>query len=677
MKKKALSALVLSTLLFTQAGAADLSAVLKPVREANSITSLDPETSQRIKDILSKKQGDYARPAACPMASTNYKDILAKINSIKGLFNNTDCIDDPTQLDALLGGVTSLKDEVEANASDLGLSGTLQSVEPKEPIEVNGQSLNEVFSSVNTLFFKSKCHVKDQGIFNRSADIIQNFSQMGMLVPNSNGLVIAGGGLALSSILRLIGSLFEKQFQFDKKEDRQNFIKLNCAFYDIRRDIESSGMLDIALPEDKAALAEVVALVKKIEARKKVIVENQKKIVKEIDSKLSTHVASEMGVMSNLDKDLTTGLKSLNRAIKDEGVKPAQTVQKEIIMGLVRLNQSLTKNLALYNEFAKERETIFDADFAQNLKSLNSLSYLFKMDKEKFDSKVRSGLLFHFERLQAEIAGFKTKYTAAYVKETTIDGLSIAKYKEKLKKEVEASLKDLNGHTKALNPIKVRLDRVLKNDRSFTGTDSGSENKAEILSDYENVAEQVYGKWGYEFLKYTTQTSKKINDNFEKKFKKFAKNHLKEDSETRRITVQNVKDVPEMRVMFACQDAKPFKKKWATADAIINQGYDFVATNKELFHSDTSKTFLKKAVGGSSKYERIQDHHKSSIFAKKLLTGKPVSEKDKNKYLGRRAQKKKYLGTIMLDVTRSKPRAQLIQRLENDYDCSKVVTEDK
>ena len=62
------------------------------------------------------------------------------------------------------------------------------------------------------------------------SDIIVDFSKIGLLVPNTDVLTVSAGGVVLSSVLLLINTLFKRRFDFEKTEDRQSFIKLNCAF---------------------------------------------------------------------------------------------------------------------------------------------------------------------------------------------------------------------------------------------------------------------------------------------------------------------------------------------------------------------------------------------------------------------------------------------------------------
>ncbi len=59
------------------------------------------------------------------------------------------------------------------------------------------------------------------------------------------GMLIGGSGVAVGSLFNLLGSLLKNRFDFNKIADRRTFVSLNCAFYDLRLELERSGIMDI------------------------------------------------------------------------------------------------------------------------------------------------------------------------------------------------------------------------------------------------------------------------------------------------------------------------------------------------------------------------------------------------------------------------------------------------
>ena len=55
-----------------------------------------------------------------------------------------------------------------------------------------------------------------------------------------------------------------------------------------------------------------------------------------------------------------------------------------------------------------------------------------------------------------------------------------------------------------MSNVEERIKKNIKED-GFTSTDDGSENIVTILSDYDEIVDQIYGKFGYKFLQYTSK----------------------------------------------------------------------------------------------------------------------------------------------------------------------------
>ncbi len=640
------------------------------------IQDIESEQQESINRLIKRHGGSFIRPAACPLASKNYSDILSKIESIRGLFKDPSCLGDETALSQTFNNLVETSDGIQEQLATVG-------VETEGDVtQVNGASINSLFSNLNTLFFQNSCELIDQNVLEKGADFAQNFAQMGLLIPNNNGIYISGGGLALSSILRLINNLFTKKFNFENNSERQSFIKLNCAFYDIRRDIEKSGLVEIALPEHRIDLSLLQDIQKNIEDLIKANQEAKSKQIESISTAESEFVALQSQNITSLEKAVTTALSLVSKKVADreEGKRPAETVKKEMLAQLVDLREPLTLGLENYFNLNQNALTVFDLDLKNELSKLDlalgqdKFMVLFKMPAEEFNQTYRASLLFHFERILSDLKDYKGKIKSDWRKVTKIKGQSIDDYLKSLNKKLEEQNKELNAKRKSLRPITERLERIVGSDSGFTRSDDGTENKTAILSSYDEIANQVYGKWGYEFLKYTTKTAEKENDNFSKKFSDFADSHL--DVVDNKYVIKDSSDMDELRVLYACQDAKPYIRRYSEADSLVQQAYDFVVTNKELFHSDHNEPFLSEVTRIRSVFEKIQDHHKSSIYALKTMRGEDISSRAKERYLGDKARRREYLGTVMLKVNDTKPKAQLLQSLLDRYDCNRLTNLD-
>lgn len=660
---------------------------LLDIEQKLPIEGLSADQYKRAENIIAKFKLPADKNRSCPLESNNYKDLLAKIETIRNLFMDN-CMDtDQSRLDEILNGAQTIQSELNAAGVAADSNETVNTlINGDIPVggdnTISGQQIASVFNNINSVFLNGKCKLDRGSFLEQTADVIQSFATMGMLVPNANGFVVAGGGLALSSILRAIDAIFSDRFDFTEMKDRQTFIKLNCAFYDLRQDIQNSGLVDVSTEEHISFKVETESLLKSIEEKIKAVTKNREEILKAISKAKESKVQEEMKSLMDLGKTIDQALKIVAQPVVDNGNTPATTVKLQMINELTKLNNDLSNKLKSYFSSGLNAVPLLDELLLQELAKLDfkndSEAYmtLVKEDVKTFNSGFRANLLFHFGRIQGDIKTSKSTIEANFLKNTKIGELSIEKYIPAMEKKTKETLKKLVEMQK---PLKVSLKKLqnITSDRDFTTSDDGSENVVNIMDQYNEISSQVYGKWGYEFLEYTTGESENRVNDFGKKFKKFAKNHLEiatRDDGRDYYRVPNPADVSELRTMYACQDAMPFRRIFIHADSLVQQGYDFIETNKRLFHSDVPRGFL----GAKSKFRHIQMHHKSSIFAKKLINGEDVDPKYVEKYIEKTygSRKKKYLGKMMLELTSARPKAELMQKLVDKYKCDSITMDE-
>lgn len=640
---------------------------------------LADDLSNRAQFLAARHSNSFVRPEACPMHSNRFQDLVAKIQAIQTLFKEG-CVDnDQSRFDDILNGVTSLNEQISAinkpdadsDAADDALMTPVSG-----PATLDGANLAGIVGNITTLFTNDKCKVDKGSFLEQSADMVQNIAQMGLLVPNSNGLVIAGGGAALASVLRLVDSLFEQRFDFEVVADRQSFIKLNCAFWDVRRDIDASGFLDVPGEEHRQHQVEVDALLDSIQAKNAELEKIHQAFNLVLETKRKEAVTSQMGALKDLKASLEQGLKLIEKPL-GEGNLPVQTQKLQILQGLADLYPQMNENLQNYFSLQRGSIPVLDSLLSTELQKLdhktNAAEFmkLVQLSKEEFNESFRASLLFHFQRIHSDLNLAQKEIATHWAKTTMVGDLSVQELTKQFEQVYQATAASLKTPIEALTPVDIKLKRMVK-ESSFISTDDGTENIVNILDIYDQVTEQIYGEWGFKFLKYTTHEASANNDEFEKLYKSFTKDHLDQNG-----NVPKLDQVASLRVMFACQDALPTRRRWRYADSLAQQGYDFVATNKELFHDNIPRVFLSNRGGRfglhgfRSNYEKIQAHHKSSVYANKIINNERYDKDEAEKYLRYR-----YLGNVMLDIHASRSRAGKIQELVEKYDCTRVVTQD-
>lgn len=631
------------------------------------ISELGASKSKRIKYLTERHAPAFIRPASCPMASKSHADILGKIKNIKNLFKDNCAGADQGQLDELLSGAEAIQSNIDTATQSTGL----------ESVEVSGEAISSVMGNINSVLSSGQCNFKDGSFLENTADVVASFSQMGLLVPSANGLIISAGGLAISSILRIMHNLFTPLFDFEKNSERSSFIKLNCAFYDIRRDIEASGFLDVATERHITDLKEVRGINKELTERAKRLAAEKESIFKGLTKKENDLVAKELGELNKLAKLIESAKAIVAAPVKEEGGVPATAKKLEVIQELTLLKNSLETSLKAYTESGMSKIPPLDRMLERELakldfvgESIDQYMELINQSVSSFNEGLRANLLFHFGRISNDLLSAKLALKKNFNEATLVEGQSILNYKKKLTKKVTELLKSNDKKLKKMKMVELRLSRITK-DRNYTSTDDGEENIVAILSDYNSIAEQIYGKWGEKFLRYTTESSYKINKKFVSNFLVFSKSHLKE--EEGKLTVPEAAEVSELSTLYACQDAMPFRRTWKLGNSLSQNGYDFLATNKDLFHSDTAESLMSMLYLKRSDFKRIQHHYKSAMFAKKMIKGEEVSQSNREKYLEKKATHKRYLGMVMLEVNKSKAKAALIQELIERFECSRVT----
>lgn len=637
---------------------------LRTARANVALPQLPGTDTATLSEILTRNLRKPSRPESCPMISKQYSDIVAKIANLKALFRDSCGEEEQTRLDELYNGATAIQSELE-NAS-VATDGVV-------PSTVNGQQIGDVVQNINDIFLRGRCNFRDRSFLQNSADVILRFSQLGLLVPNSNGLVLSAGGIAMSSILNLIHSLFDKRFNFEEAADRQSFIKLNCAFYDIRTDIENSGFMDVVTQAHFDDANDLAPIRTKLDAIAKGIGEQQKAFRAAVEKAREDYMQQTLGDTVAFKKALNTAITTLKSDLADAGATPANTRKLQVLLDMVKVRAELSAAMMDFITRGLSEVAFLDNMAIAELNKYDSNSAefatLYQMPVAEYRDGPRSILLFHLERLLARVESLRAKRDEAWLAEA-IEGTTVKDYIAAVEKTMTDAAKAISDNQKQATGVAEKLKRMTST-RDFTGRDDGTENIVSILSDYDNIVEQIYGKWGDEFLKFTAGGSIKSLKQFRKNFGNFDDKHLVDGQ------VEEASKLSELDRLQACQDAYPTRREWKMAQSLAQQGHDFVVTNKELFHSSTPRLFLswtgdRTGIHGfRSSFERIREHFISSLWAQEHLAGRPV-DSDAMRLLERGDR----LGRAMVEVISDRSKATRIQEILEEYKCNEIVVTD-
>lgn len=625
--------------------------------------------------LIKKYNTVYERPKSCPMESKKFSDLIAKTDAIKDVLKGNCLKKENDKMTEVLESIKSIQDELK-NKSMVNNSAVTDALTTAVGVgtgtstttggALSGLKFSALFSNITTMFKKNQCSMEDGRVLEMTADLIYDSTQLGVLAGNQLGLVVAGGGFLISSALRLIDLIFKQRFDFEKAIDRQTFVKLNCSFYEIRRELDAQGALDIensSSREDyrdvKALLEEVTAELKKIEEDKV----NTNKAHSEIER---ATFQENVGDITELRKTLSKIQAYLQKGVNQNLEIPTETQKLLMISKLAQDYETLTLQLKFYKTLGISSIPMLDDLFLNEIKKFDPLdmtgfSNAMNISAQEFNENHRAKILFHVMRIEGDIVN----------KEKSLFGKS-----EKAKTELAMALdkkKELyTAKLLELKKVELRLGNIVA-PKEYSGLDDGSENMVAILDNHKRISSQLYGEWGEKFLKFATYKSYDEVKNFNDRYELF-------NSRYGDIIKTSKKDA--VATTYMCQDAQKLRLIFKHADSLVQEGFDFVATNKDLIYSDVKNYYNGKVneETSSSAYigpvEKVQRHYKSAIFALRTMKGEVVSPEDTERYLDKPWMGSFYIGRAMIEVSETKNKARLMQDAYEKFGCQKSLSDD-
>lgn len=559
---------------------------------------IDKEIQKNLKTLMERNKVYETRPAFCPLNNTHsYKQTVDSLRSIVTVFKD-DCFDGNQALvEQILASTNTLEDELNKLSEEQGKE--VKDVVPTaDDIKVSGIPIATLMNGMNTLFTNNKCtNLEKTPFLERSADIIQTFAQFGLYSPS--GVTVAYGGLAVSSILRFINGIFSKRFEFENEADIETFVKLNCAYYDVRNQVRTLEMFDVDTLDhlkDKDQSGEILKNVKNttkkfFDAKEKVFVEIEKIKVKNTQ---------------DIDKNLEDLIKPLFEKMKtpliDLPGKSAKYQQAEVLSELFEIQALLNSKLEDFFKNSQGSDKFLNLLFKNKLKQIDQADELMELSPKDFSSSFMLDLASSFNRVLNNIAKKREDYANNFEKNfiLEVDGteLSIKDLKDFIDgKEFDKIAKDYKTTLDKAEALYNRLELITAK-KEFTTEDSKDGGVREIIKSLDIVKNHVYGKYGKQFIEKMRDLSESQNKNFDEKYSSFKENYST--------------NLNQDEILNACVDATTGREIWVYAQKLSELGYDFLATNNDVF-GDPDK---------NSDRKKIKSHNDSAILAKRIIDAK-------------------------------------------------------
>lgn len=621
----------------------------------------------RADQLIKKYSAVYERPKSCPLESKKFSDLIAKTEAIKDVLKGNCLKSEDSKMGEVMESIKALQDSLKENAV-ITNSSTLSDIVSETDEKANaisGVKFAAVFSNINNMIKKNQCNMEDGRVLESTADLIYNSTQLGVLSGNAVGLIVAGGGFLISSALRLIDMIIKQRFDFEKPADRQTFVKLNCSFYEIRRELDTQGALDMENSttrddyRDAKGIADELTLeLKRLETDKV----NIAKTNAEIDR---ATFADNVGDLSDFKKTLAKIQKYLQPGLNQALDIPTETQKLLMISQLAQDYDLLVAQIKVYKELKISSIPMLDDLFILEMKKFDSMDIAgftetMTISAKDFNENYRAKILFHIIRIGNDITAKEEKVLGKGEKQKA----AVASQMSKKKDEYLSRLVELRK-------VETRLGNLIS-PKEYSGLDDGSENMVTIIDNHNKISSQLYGEWGDKFLKYTTTKSFEEVTTFNDRLTSFNSKYSS--------IVQSGK-VDKIKTSYFCQDAQKLRLMFKHADSIVQEGYDFVATNKDLIYSNVKNYYNgtlneEEDLTSGGSVEKVQRHYKSVLFALKKIKGDFVSKEDSKRYLEKTLFGNYFIGRSMVAVSNSKARAKSVQDTYERFDCQKSLSAD-
>ena len=617
--------------------------------------------------IIKKYNNTYERPKSCPLESKKFIDLVVKIDAIKEALKGNCLKTEASKMNEVMTSIKALQDNLKSNAvvsnSEI-LSGLFQDKRDNKNV-VNGQQISSVLTNINTMINNGQCNMEDGSILQSTADLVYGTTQLGILSGSPAGLVVAGGGFIISSALRLIDLIIKQKFDFEKPTDRNSFIKLNCSFYDIRRDLETQGALDLensTTREDfrdaKFLADEITLALKKNEGEKgNINIANA-----EIDRAV---VMESIGDLTDLKKSLAKINKYLQPGLNPSLEVPTETQKLLMISQLAQDYNLLTNQVRAYKELSISSIPLLDDLFIIELKKFDPMDVInftesLNISAKDFNDNYRAKILFHIIRIGQDIEAKEQKVLSKGDKQ-----------KLQLVSKIETKKAEYLSVLGELRKVETRLGNIIL-PTEYSGMDDGSDNMIAIIDNHNKISSQLYGKLGEKFLKFATEKSLGRIVTFNERLDAFNKKYS---------SIIQLNKIDKIKTSYFCQDAQKLRIMFKYADSIVQEGFDFVVTNKDLIYSDVTDAYSRSLneeedlVSGGA-VVKIQRHYKSALYALKKLKGEEVSAEDNKRYLQKTFFGNYFIGKSMIEVSKSKVHTKTVQDIYEKFECQRSLASD-
>lgn len=557
--------------------------------------SVDLEKDFAIRENIAKIL--RATPEKCPLARDMpaYQKILDRLRSNLEDFA---CKEDDSGEKA----IADVQNEL-SRLSALGTAGTTGSgtvtsgaaATPPTEQQIALQQAEIISDTVSRLIDlgrtrECKEDVQKQSFLGGVADTISGITPWAVFA-DENSLWLLTGGTVLSSFFTLLDGLFARDYDWKKDEDRELFGKLNCAFYGIRLEMDKMGIFRLGSEqtirgeerayeelqnlrqEHSVVRSEIAQLDQGLEVKREVFFREQVSVAEE------TLYGHAQYLLQQSVPDHARWLMVAMRSAEIQTALGQIQVPLVIEQALPKVNEALDSAMGNYLEQREARA------------QMGILQGFFYLYIELYQQRL---LAVEAQWQQGPLREHNSQVTA---KQARVEELSL---------EIESKQLQVDLLSFQNTKDQYRLD------------DSGVGQLVGIHDAYEETMNKIYGGHGRGFLEHLKKESFDSHNIFEDRYKDFEE----------RFTQESEDGLPGQDLAQVCMGARSLAHQWDEANSWSQQAYNFVMTNRRLFHDldDGSavgaffKTVFSFGIVDRNRPKLRDDAH-SAVYASALIAG--------------------------------------------------------
>ena len=612
---------------------------------ASAASARDTEVARLDRELVELAAKDsWQLPAQCPVGATTHVELIAKLKLVAKGLRAGKCSGKATELVKGIGDMVfhlnnayQLRQKHQAGeladyqGSLLDPDGAGVETELAERNTVLAERSSELMGNLMSVSKEKECveDIRDRSLLAVFGDIASKVGQMAMVVPSGTGVLVGSTSLLVGSSLKVVSSLFQSNFDWEKEAHRRQFLDLNCSFLEIRREMANLGFFGLEDEELPAEIARLKGLQQRVEAQIKGLHQAVR----------STSKRELAGHNEHLDESIGKD----NRELWERVQRLAQTLAKSTSSeagrtGFAQLSAvaeegSRVAQLLEGSGLELERHVHFRSLLAEVVPE--AIAQLLERKEEELLRVYLVPLEYYFRKLQEELGKRIAKEPSYQVPKP------LGEEKKLLKRQLER----WQGHAAMLQK---RLALLETRQRADVGE---STQAYDVLREYHQIRDLVYGRQGWSFLKFLTKDMKKQRHKFKEAYQ----------------TWREVADAQDLEL--ACGNAHQGGLYWDRAAHAELLARRFLDTNRGLF-SVVRRSF--SWMLGVVPYKRSSQYNifknlRSLRMADRVLAKEPGLDEDSIYEVLR--WERVNLGKSVYKLQSSLPRRQSMDRYMRSKGC--------